>query len=308
MNGPLAIWRLLPLWFRALIRAMRPRQWTKNALIFIPVLFDRKISLSNPDPILRVTLGFVLFCLAASSIYLLNDSVDVERDRLDPKKRLRPIAAGELPLRVALIVACVLSVLSVVVAWLYSPALALVLFVYLLKQLAYSFYLKNVVLVDVLVLAAGYILRVMAGALVITVTHFSPWLYVCIGMLSLFLAVGKRRQEMIRLGNGASDVRATYKDYNMALLDDMLRMVTTSSIITYTLYTVEAPTSFGGPAMLLTVPFAVYGIFRYLYLIHVKGEGGAPDEVVLKDRPLMIDAALFVLVAGAIIYVAPHFV
>ena len=308
MTGPLAIWRLLPLWFRGLVRAMRPRQWTKNALIYIPVLFDRKISLSNPEPMLRVTLGFVLFCMAASSIYLLNDSVDVERDRLDPKKRFRPIAAGELPIRLALAMAVILSVLSVVVAWLYSPPLALVLVVYLIKQLGYSFYLKNVVLVDVIVLAAGYILRVLAGAVVITVTHFSPWLYVCIGMLSLFLAVGKRRQELIRLGASASDARATYKDYNMALLDDMLRMVTTSSIITYTLYTVEAPTSFGGPAMLLTVPFAIYGVFRYLYLIHVKGEGGAPDEVVFKDRPLMIGAALFVLVAGAIIYIAPRFV
>ncbi len=308
INGPLAMWRLLPLWFRGLVRAMRPRQWIKNGLIFIPVLFDRKISLSNPEPTLRVALGFVLFCLAASSIYLLNDAVDVERDRLHPKKRFRPIANGDLPLRLALAMAVILPILSVVVAWLYSVPLAIVLIVYLLKQVAYSFYLKNVVLVDVIVLAAGYILRVMAGAVVITVTHFSPWLYVCIGMLSLFLAVGKRRQELILLGNGASDVRATYKDYNMALLDDMLRMVTTSSIITYTLYTVEAPTSFGGPAMLLTVPFAVYGIFRYLYLIHVRGEGGAPDEVALKDKPLMLDAALFVLVAGLIIYIAPRFV
>ena len=158
-------------------------------------------------------------------------------------------------------------------------------------------------LVDVIVLAAGYVLRVIAGVVVITVTNFSPWLYVCAGALSLFLAVGKRRQELILLGTSAQDVRSTYKEYNMPLLDDMLRMVTTSSVIAYTLYTVDAKTSLGGPAMLLTVPFVVYGIFRYLYLMHVKGEGGAPDELLFKDRPLLIDIVLFSLLAGAIIYV-----
>jgi 4-hydroxybenzoate polyprenyltransferase len=305
-NGPIAVWRLLPTWFRGLIRTMRPKQWVKNFLVFIPILFDRKISLSNPQPFLIVSLTFVLFCLAASSVYLLNDAVDVERDRLHPKKRFRPIASGELPIRAALIFAVVLPVLAVGIALTYSVPLAVVLIVYLLKQIGYSFFFKNIVLVDVLVLASGYILRVIAGAVVVQLTtSFSPWLYVCIGMLSLFLAVGKRRQELILLGNGAQDVRATYKDYNMALLDDMLRLTMTSSIITYAMYTVEARTSLGGPAMMLTLPIAIYGIFRYLYLIHVRGEGGAPDEVVLKDKPLMVSAALFVLVAGLIIYIVP---
>jgi 4-hydroxybenzoate polyprenyltransferase len=181
--------------------------------------------------------------------------------------------------------------------------LAAILLIYLLKQIAYSFYLKHVVIVDVLILAAGYVLRVIAGVVVITVTNFSPWLYVCVGAGSLFLAVAKRRQELLRLGSGAQDIRMTYKEYNMALLDDMMRMVTTSSVITYTLYTVEAKTNLGGPAMLLTVPFVVYGVFRYLYLMHVKGEGGAPDELLFQDRPLLIDIILFVLLAGAIIYI-----
>jgi 4-hydroxybenzoate polyprenyltransferase len=305
LNGPVAVWRLLPLWFRGLIRAMRPRQWVKNILIFIPIVFDRQ--LAHPEPLLRVTVASILFCLAASSIYLLNDVVDVERDRLHPKKRFRPVASGQLPIRLALILATVCPIIAVGVALAYSVPLAVVLIVYLVKQIAYSFYLKNVVLIDVLTLAAGYILRVVAGAVVISVTNFSPWLYVCIGMLSLFLAVGKRRQELILLGDGAPDVRATYKDYNMALLDDMLRMVTTGSIITYTLYTVEARTNLGGAAMLLTLPFAVYGIFRYLYLMHVKGEGGAPDELLFKDKPLLIIAVLFALAVGIIIYVVPHF-
>src|SRR5262249_10350420 len=143
--------------------------------------------------------------------------------------------------------------------------LGLVLLAYYIKQIAYSFWLKRVVLLDVIILAAGYVMRVLAGALVITLKNpFSPWMYVCIGMLALFLAVTKRRQELIRLGNGADNVRATYKEYNMALLDEMLRLVTTGSIISYTLYTVEAHTNLGGPAMLITVPIAIYGIFRYL--------------------------------------------
>lgn len=305
LSGPMTIWRLFPAWLRGLIRTMRPTQWTKNVLVFFPVLFDKKISLSNPEPALRVALTFVLFCLAASSIYILNDTVDVERDRNHPKKRNRPIASGQLPIQVAVIAAIILPTASIAVAYLFSPPLALVLLLYLIKQIAYSFYLKNVVIIDVITLAAGYIMRVIAGVVVISVTNFSPWLYMCVGMLSLFLAVGKRRQELILLNNGASEARPVYKDYNMALLDEMLRIVTTGSLITYTLYTVEADTRLSGPAMLLTVPFVVYAIFRYLYLMHVKGEGGAPDEVVLKDRPLLITGTLYLLTVGIIIYVIP---
>ncbi len=300
LNGPMVFWRVLPMWLRGFLRGMRPRQWSKNVLIFLPILFDRQIT--HFQPLLRVLLAFVLFCLVSSAVYLINDTVDIERDRLDPKKRLRPIASGQLPIRIAISAAAVLIVISLAVAFAYSLPFALVLVVYILKQLAYSFYLKNVVIVDVITLAAGYVLRVVAGVLVITVTNFSPWLYVCTGALSLFLAVAKRRQELLRLGNGAQDVRATYKEYNFALLDDMMRMVTTSSVIAYTLYTVEANTNLGGRAMLLTVPFVVYGIFRYLYLMHVKGESAAPDEILFKDKPLLIDIILYGLVTGIIIY------
>ncbi len=303
LSGPLAIWRVLPLWFRGLIRAMRPKQWTKNGLIFIPIFFDRQFM--HVDPMLRVTLGFVLFCIMSGAVYLLNDIVDVERDRMHPKKRFRPIASGDLPIRVATTAAIILPILTLAISLTYSVPLAVVLLIYMVKQIGYSFYLKHVVIVDVMILAFGYILRIVAGVIVISVTHFSPWLYVCCGMLSLFLAVGKRRQELIMMGNNATEVRPIFKEYNLALLDDMLRMVMTSSIIAYTLYTVEANTSLGGPAMLLTVPFVVYGVFRYLYLMHVKGEGGAPDEVLLKDRPLLFAIVLFGLTAGIIIYLGP---
>lgn len=303
ISNSVNIWRLLPLWMRALIRATRPRQWVKNGLIFIPVLFDRQISLSNPTPTLRVIAAFVLFTMAASAIYLINDLVDVERDRMHPKKRFRPIASGELPARVASGVAVILPVLAIGGALSFSPPLALILVIYFIKQIGYSFWLKHVVLMDVMLLAAGYILRVVAGVVVISVSNFSPWLYVCIGSGALFLAVVKRRQEMIKLGDKASEIRATFKEYTMPLLDDMLRIVTTGALMSYTLYAAESRTALAGPRMLLTVPFVVYGLFRYLYLMHVKGEGGAPDELLFKDRPLLISVVLFFLVTAALIYI-----
>jgi 4-hydroxybenzoate polyprenyltransferase len=290
---------------RGLIRTMRPKQWSKNCLIFIPILFDRQFT--NPQSLLRVVFGFFLLCLAASTIYLINDLVDIDRDRLHPIKKNRPIPAGQLPIPVAIGAAIILPIISVGGALLYSIPLALVLIAYLTLHIAYSFYLKNIVIVDVFAIAAGFVLRVLAGAVVITVAAFSPWLYVVAGSLSLFLAVGKRRQELLLLAGNAIDVRATYKHYNMALLDDMLRMVTTCTVVAYTIYTLEAPTNLARNrnAMVLTVPFAVYLIFRYLYLIHVEHEGGAPDELLFKDKPLLVTVILWGLVVFAVLYVGP---
>ncbi|GAB4545190.1 MAG: decaprenyl-phosphate phosphoribosyltransferase [Anaerolineae bacterium] len=295
-----AVWRLLPGWLRGLVRTMRLRQWTKNLFVFIPILFDRQ--LGNVDALARVLAAFGLFCLMSSAVYVLNDLVDVERDRRHPQKRNRPIASGLLPIPVATFAAAALPLISLLGAAVFSLPLALVLLGYYLKDLAYSFYLKNLAILDVMAIASGFILRVIAGVVVITVTNFSPWLYVVVGALALFLAVGKRRQEFIQMADNAAEVRAAFKEYNLPLLDDMLRMVTTGTIVIYTFYTFEAPTSFGGPAMLLSVPFAVYGIFRYLYLIHVKGEGSAPDEVLFKDKALLFTVILFGLVVGLIIY------
>ena len=300
LKTPRLLWQALPDQVRGLIRAMRPRQWSKNAFIFAAILFDRQ--LTEPRSLLRVVVGFILLCLTASAIYLINDIVDIERDRLHPKKKFRAIASGQLPVRWAVIASIILPIVAIGGALTYSWPLALVLVGYLVLHIAYSYYLKNIVLIDVFAIAAGFILRVLAGVVVITVTNFSPWLYVCAGALSLFLAVGKRRQELILLAGNAVDVRATYKEYNMALLDDMLRMVTTSCVLSYTFYTFEAKTLFAPNVMLLTVPFVVYGIFRYLYLIHVKGEGGAPDELLFQDRVLLIDIILWVLAVIVLIY------
>ncbi len=303
MQGSIGMWRALPMSLRGLIRTMRPRQWAKNGFIFAAILFDRQ--LTHKEALLRVVVGFGLLCLTASTIYLINDIVDIERDRMHPKKKFRPIPAGQLPLPIATAAAIILPVIAIGIALTYSVPLALVLFSYLILHIAYSFYLKNIVLIDVFAIAAGFVLRVLAGVVVITVTAFSPWLYVCAGVLALFLAVGKRRQELILLAGNAADVRATYKHYNLALLDDMLRMVTTGSVLAYTLYTIEARTNLAPNVMLLTVPFVVYGIFRYLYLIHVKGEGGAPDELLFKDKPLLIDIGLWVLSVIGVLYIAP---
>lgn len=297
-----ALWITIPAPVRGLIRTMRPKQWPKNGFVYAGILFDQQIL--DAGPFARVTLAFVLLCLSASAIYIINDLVDIERDRLHPRKRERALASGQLPVRWAVAAAIVLPVLALGISLLFSPPLTLVLLAYLALHIAYSFWLKNIVLIDVFAIAAGFILRVVAGIVVITVTHFSPWLYICAGLLALFLAVGKRRQELLLLADGASHHRATYKDYNLPLLDDMLRIVTTGSVITYMLYTIESQTIRSNEhKMLLTVPFVIYGVFRYLYLIHVAGEGSAPDELLFKDWPLLLTVILWVLAVGLILYV-----
>jgi 4-hydroxybenzoate polyprenyltransferase len=300
----MAVWMTLPTWLRGIIRTMRPKQWTKNGFVFIPILFDRQFL--YPEPFSRVFVAFVLFCFMSSAVYFLNDIVDIEKDKLHPKKKFRAIPSGQLPLGMAKVIAVAMPLITLAAAYLFSVPLGVVLTIYYAKDLAYSFYLKNEVILDVLTLASGFLLRVVAGAVVITVSSFSPWLYVVVGSLALFLAVGKRRQELILLAEKAGDVRATFKQYNMQLLDDMLRMVTTLSVMAYTLYTIEARTSLSGRYIMLTIPFAVYGIWRYLYLIHVKGEGSAPDEVLFKDRALLFCVILFVLCVGICIYILPY--
>lgn len=296
------LWQLLPEPVRGLIVTMRPIQWSKNGFVFAGLLFDQQ--LTKPEPLARVLVTFVLLCLVASAIYLVNDLVDIERDRLHPRKRQRPLPSGQVPQSWAVAAAVMLPAIALLGSLLLTWKLTVVLLAYLVLHLAYSFFLKNVVLLDVFAIAAGFILRVVAGIVVIHVARFSPWLYVCAGLLALFLAIGKRRQELLLLAENARDVRATYKDYNMPLLDDMLRMVTTGSVLTYMLYTIEAPTiRTNGYNMMLTIPFVIYGIFRYLYLIHVRGKGSAPDELLFEDVPLLATVVLWVGAVGLVLYV-----
>jgi 4-hydroxybenzoate polyprenyltransferase len=289
-----------------ILRTMRPRQWTKNVLFIYPgLLFDGQFFVATS--FLRVTLACILLCLVSGAVYIINDLVDVESDRQHPQKKSRPIASGQVSVQAARIAAVSIPAVTIVAAFIFSPNLAVVLSLYLLLQLGYSFYLKHIVLIDILTVTTGFMLRVVAGVVVIQVQNFSPWLYACAGLLALFLIVGKRRQDLIMLSDNAANVRATYREYNLPLLDDILRMITTSTLIAYILYTIEAPTGRieNVNLAMLTVPFVLYGLFRYLYLIHVRGEGSAPDEVLLRDRALQVTLLLWGLTFIIILYFIP---
>lgn len=282
-----------------LLKGMRPRQWTKNAFVFAALVFDRQ--LFNLASLERTFLAFVVFCLISGSVYLINDIFDINADRLHPVKKERPIASGKLPVRTALIAAVLVSILALAVAFLLSLELMLIALLYLLINLAYSRWLKNVVLLDVLVIAFGFVLRVAAGVSVIHVQRFSPWLYVCMTLLALYLGFGKRRAEMAYNNN---DTRRVLEGYSIALIDQLLTIVSATTIIAYSLYTFSAPNLPGSYLMMLTIPFVLYGIFRYLYLIQIKNAGGEPEELLLKDRPLQVTVLLWGLACIAIFYFA----
>jgi len=289
-----------------LVRTMRPRQWMKNVLIYAGIVFDGQLFI--PESFIRITIGFILLCVIAGSVYIINDLADIESDRQHPRKRFRPIASGQLPIPIARLSAVLIPITTLATAYLIiGPLFALVLLAYFGLQIAYSFYIKHIVILDVLSVMMGFILRVLAGIAAVPVAEFSPWLYAITGLLALFLIVGKRRQELLALAEKAGTIRVTLEHYNLPMLDDMLRMVMTGTIIAYLLYAIEAPSALlaGTDLALLTVPFVVYGMFRYLFLIHVRGEGSAPEEVLLRDRPLQVAILLWGLTFIVILYLAP---
>ncbi|MFL7837986.1 MAG: decaprenyl-phosphate phosphoribosyltransferase [Candidatus Promineifilaceae bacterium] len=285
----------------ALIKSMRPRQWTKNVFVFVPLFFDNK--LTDLESVLHTVEAFILLCLMSSAVYLMNDLVDIEKDRQHPIKKNRPLPAGELSPTVAAVTAVILAIGSLAAGYLLSPNLALILLLYLLIQIAYSFWLKNVVLVDVLVVASGFLLRIAAGVAVIEVERFSPWLYVFSGFLALFLVLGRRRHELVLLGESGTSHRSILSEYNIDLIDRMLGIVTTGAVVAYSLYTFLAEGLPANHVMMLTIPFVLYAIFRWLYLIHVRHEGGAPEEIVLRDRPLQLSVILWGIVAFIALYI-----
>ena len=282
---------------------MRPKQWIKNGVVFAALVFD--VQLFQPQPFLRILAGFALLCILSSTVYIFNDLSDVAKDQLHPKKRLRPLASGRLSKSVALAAAVLLPLVAVPISFLLEWRFGVVACVYLLTNILYSFWLKDVVIVDVMLVAAGYVLRVGAGVALITVERFSPWLYICITLLALFMGFGKRRGELVLLGgSSAGGSRRVLLDYTIPFLDELINLVSTATIMAYSLYTFSAPNLPDNHAMMLTIPFVMYGIFRYLYLIHIKGEGGAPDELVLTDRPLQITFALWGLSAMLVLYLS----
>ncbi|MCA9959373.1 MAG: decaprenyl-phosphate phosphoribosyltransferase [Chloroflexota bacterium] len=285
----------------ALLKTMRPRQWPKNGFVFVALFYDSK--LGDITSILQTVSAFLLLCLMSSAVYIMNDLADIESDRQHPTKRKRPLPSGQLSPAVARVAAILFAVGSLVAGFWLAPAFGWILLAYLVIQIAYTFRLKHVVLIDVCIIAAGFVLRIAAGVSVIEVQRFSPWLYVFGGFLALFMALGKRRQELILLGNNASNHRAILEDYNLELIDRMLSIVTTSAIASYSLYTFLAEGLPANHLMMLTIPFVIYGIFRYLYLIHVKGEGGAPEEILLRDRPFQVTLLLYAMVAFVALYI-----
>ncbi len=283
-----------------LLKTMRPKQWTKNIFVWAALVFD--VKLFQPQPFLRTLITFVLFCLISSAVYIINDLVDIEKDRLHPEKRRRPLASGALSPRLAAVAAAALILISLPVALWEGPLLTAILYGYLLLMIAYSFWLKNIVIVDVMTIAAGFVLRVAAGVAVVEAERFSPWIYFCMVLLALFLGLGKRRQEIMLMAENSNNTRTILAHYNLRFVDEMLSLVSASTVLTYALYTFSAPNLPANHAMMLTVPFVLYGLFRYLYLIHVKGETDPPDVVVLKDRPLQIDVLLFGLTVFLVFY------
>jgi 4-hydroxybenzoate polyprenyltransferase len=286
----------------ALVRALRPHQWTKNLFVFAPVLFEHKLGLLA-ERNLRVVATFAIFCCLASGIYLLNDVIDREADRLHPRKRLRPVAAGEISPATALGLSALLIAGGLLWAHfgIYSWPLTAVCAAYVVIQTSYTLGLKRVVLLDVMCIASGFVLRLIAGGSAAWVTK-SSWILVCTIFVSLFLALCKRRHEVVSLGEGASAHRSILAEYPPALLDQLIGAATAATLVSYTLYTVDARTVEAHglvrngepvPALLLTVPFVIYGIFRYLYLVYGRREGGSPTSTLLRDVPSLANGLLY---------------
>jgi 4-hydroxybenzoate polyprenyltransferase len=285
-----------------IIKTLRPKQWTKNGFIFAALIFD--VKLFQVEPFLKTILGFILLCLISGTVYLINDLVDIDKDKQHPIKQNRPIPSGQVPLNIAITAAVILPAICLPLSYLLlNYTFGLIVTSYLLLQIAYSFVLKNIVIVDVLTLATGFVLRVASGVLLVEAERFSPWLYVFTVLLALFLGLGKRRQELVLLEAKAVHTRSILNEYNIPFLDAMMSIVTTGAIITYAFYTFSAPNLPSNHLMMLTIPFVIYGIFRYLYIVHVQGNGGAPDEVLLTDRPLQVNILLFGVTILTILYI-----
>jgi len=262
---------------------MRPKQWAKNVFIFTALIFDRK--LLDQSALLHTLAGTIIFSLLASAVYIFNDIADLDADRNHPKKKLRPIASGKLPLPVARVVGIGLILVSLPIAYWLSPAFFGISALYLILNLFYSSWLKHIPLIDVFVLASFYVLRVTAGVTLIEVIRFSPWLYVVTSLFALFIGLGKRRAELVLQIDNSNGTRPVLEGYSIGLLDQLINIVSGTTIVAYSLYTFSAPNLPENHSMMLTIPFVLYGIFRYLYLLQI-GEGGAPEDIALSDRPL----------------------
>lgn len=284
-----------------LLKTMRPRQWTKNVFFFAALAFDEK--LFKPEYFLPCLAGFFLLCLTAGEVYIINDLVDIHKDRQHPVKCKRPLASGKLSPAFAIASLVILLITSQTLSYILDIGFGMIMSAYLILQVLYSFVLKNIVFIDVLTIAAGFVLRVGAGVELVNVQRFSPWLYVCMTLLALFMGFGKRRHELKLLKEDANNHRAILDDYTLPLLDQIIIIVVTATIIAYAFYTFSATGLPENHLMMLTIPFVLYGFFRYLYLIQVKDKGGVPDEILLGDPPFLLNCVLWAACVIVILYV-----
>ncbi len=279
------------------IKLIRVKQWTKNLIIFSGLIFSE--NLFHSLLIEKSIAAFILFCFLSSSIYIANDICDLENDRQHPLKKERPLPAGLIPVKGAIILGVVLTLFVFVCAYYLNPVFFRICVIYFVTFIVYSLFLKNVVIVDVLVISCGFVMRAIAGAVVIDV-RYSPWFMVCTFLLSLFLALAKRRHEILLLNDNATAHRKILDEYSTYYLDQMISVVTPSTIIAYTIYTLSPDAI--SKNLEYTVPFVVYGIFRYLYLVHQKGKGGRPELILLTDIPLLVNITIWGLLCVYIIY------
>lgn len=285
---------------RYYIAAMRPKQWIKNLFVFVGIIFSGNL-LAAPM-LLKVAGAFAVFCLLSGAVYLVNDIADLEKDREHPRKKNRPLAAGLISRNGAAAAAVITTAASLAMAFALSPALGLISAVYFGLMLIYSFYLKSIIILDVFTIALGFVLRVVAGTEVIRV-YLSPWAVMCTFFLALFLALGKRRNEKIVLGDNANNHRVSLESYSLALIDQMISIVTTSTIVSYFLYTFKSGQHL---ISLITIPFVVFGLFRYLYLVYSENSGGSPEEIIISDRPLQITVLLWIATSLAVLYLSGY--
>lgn len=285
---------------KPLIKTMRPRQWMKNGVLFAALVFDKKLFF--PIELSRTVLGFIIFCLLSGVIYIINDLADIEADRQHPQKRNRPLASGALSESFARMAAFGLLIVLAPVSYLLSPEFFLVAFAYLALNLAYSRWIKHIPLLDVFSIAAGFVLRVAAGVVLVGVERFSPWLYIVMTLGALYIGFGKRRAELATMAEHAGSTRRVLDGYTIAILDQFITIVSATTIIAYSLYTFSAPNLPENHMMMLTIPFVLYGVFRYLYLIQMSDQTGAPEDVLLGDRPLQITILLWGLAVILIFY------
>ena len=269
-------------------------------LIFAALVFD--VKLFELRYLAQTVAGFALLCIVSGTVYVINDLADVENDRQHPRKRNRPLASGQLGTGMAFIAAILILLVALPLGFLLHPLFGAILTLYLLMQIAYSFWLKHVVIVDVMLIATGFLLRVAAGVPLVEAKRFSPWLYICMMLGALLVGFGKRRHELVLLKENANMHRQSLQEYNLSLLDHAISIVTASTLLAYALYTFSAEGLPPNHTMMLTIPFVLYAIFRYLYLIHVKGVGGAPEEIAFSDRPLQAAFILWGLSVVIVMY------